>query len=63
MGSYVENPLSNNYIFVIASYKHPRHAEYIQAFNSGLEIIIKNGTYQKILKANGLAVPVMFHKY
>jgi len=57
---YVDTPLSNNYIFVVSSYKNPRHAEYIQAFNTGLEIILKNGRYQKILEENNLLVPSMF---
>lgn len=57
---FVDNPLSDNYVYLIVSYKHPKHQEIIGAFNRGLDIILKNGVYQEILKANNLVLPKMF---
>lgn len=57
---FAEKPLSDNYVYVVASYKHPKHQEMIGAFNRGLDIILKNGTYLKILEDNNLVVPNMF---
>ncbi len=59
---FVKQPLSDNYIYVIASYNHPRHVEMISAFNKGLKIILENGIYQKIMDKNYLSVPDMFLK-
>ena len=57
---FVDTPLSDNYVFLIASYKHPQHQEIIGAFNRGLAVILQNGTYQKILDENHLSLPEMF---
>ncbi len=57
---FVENPLSDSYVFLMVSYKHPRNQEIIGAFNRGLTIILENGTYQKILDDNKLSLPEMF---
>jgi polar amino acid transport system substrate-binding protein len=61
--SFSKNPLVNNYVYVISSYKNPLHNQLIEAFNKGLEMILKNGTYKKILKENGLSMPEMFDNY
>lgn len=55
-----EEPLSNNYVYIISGYKNPRHVEIIAAFNRGLDIILNNGTYAHIMQENGLTVPKMF---
>ncbi len=60
--AFVEKALSNNFVYVISSYKNPHHAEFIQAFNKGLQIILKNGTYHQILKSNGLPIPALFNE-
>jgi polar amino acid transport system substrate-binding protein len=61
--AFAEDPISDNYVFLIASYKHPKHQEIIAAFNKGLTEIINNGKYYQILKANNLKTPKMFqHK-
>ena len=57
---FAEQPLADNYIYLMASYKHPRHLKIIGAFNKGLAIIIENGTYRRIMQENGLAIPKMF---
>lgn len=57
---FAQEPLSDNYVFLMASYKHPKHVEIIGAFNRGLTIILENGTYQRILKENNLEIPKMF---
>jgi len=57
---FVDEPLSDNYVFLIASYKHPKHQEIIGAFNRGLTIILEDGTYQKIMEENKLERPKMF---
>lgn len=57
---FVDKPLSDNYVYMIASYKHPQHLKIIGAFNKGLEKILENGTYQKIMQENKLAMPKMF---
>ncbi|WP_157497192.1 substrate-binding periplasmic protein [Hahella ganghwensis] len=51
---FVEPPLSVNLVYVISGYRNPRHYEYINAFNKGLQIIRENGVYSDILKRNGL---------
>lgn len=57
---FVEEPVSDNYVYVVAGYRHPKHQELIGAFNKGLDMILKDGTYQKILTENNLEVPKMF---
>tara|TARA_R110001592_G_scaffold10098_2_gene52602 strand:- start:11082 stop:11870 length:789 start_codon:yes stop_codon:yes gene_type:complete len=57
---FTDNPISDNYVFLMASYKHPKHQEIIGAFNKGLDVILKNGTYHQILRDNNLEVPEMF---
>lgn len=54
---FVEPAISDNLVYLIASYKHPHHQEIIGAFNKGLAVIVENGTYQRILKENKLPVP------
>lgn len=51
---FVSPPVSVNLIYIMSGYSNPRHYEYIQAFNRGLEILIKNGKYASILRRNGL---------
>ena len=58
--SFTNNALSDNQVYLIASFQNPRHQEIIEAFNKGLNIILQDGTYQKIMQQNHLAMPEMF---
>lgn len=59
---FVDQPLGDNYVYLISSYEHPAHLQIISAFNKGLAIILKNGVYQKIMRENRLDVPEMFRR-
>jgi len=51
---FVKKPLSVQALYITSGYSNPRHIEFIDAFNKGLEIIINNGTYDKILENYGI---------
>lgn len=51
---FVENPLDVKKLYVVSGLKNPRHKELIDAFNKGLDTIIANGTYHKILEKYGI---------
>ena len=48
--SFCKNILSKNDVFIVCGRNNPRSGEIIKAFNAGLKIIKKNGTYDKIVK-------------
>jgi polar amino acid transport system substrate-binding protein len=58
---FVDQPLGDNYVYLISSYQHPQHMEIIGAFNRGLTMILENGEYQKIMRENKLDMPDIFH--
>lgn len=51
---FCQKPLSLNGLYVTCSLTNPRQKEFIDAFNAGLKIIKKNGTYTKIMKQYGI---------
>lgn len=51
---FTQNALSTQSLHVTTSLKNPRHKAIIEAFNKGLLTIKSNGTYDKILRENGL---------
>lgn len=51
---FVATPLSSNGMHVAAGLKNPKHAEFIAAFNKGLQTIKANGTFDAILQRNGI---------
>ncbi len=57
---WADTPLSDAFVYVICSYKHPQHEKIIAAFNRGLATILENGVYADILANNQLPVPDIF---
>lgn len=51
---FVAAPLSSNGLHVAAGLKNAKHAEIIEAFNKGLQIIKANGTFDEVLQRNGV---------
>lgn len=51
---FTQNTLSTQELHVSSGLNNPRHQVLIEAFNRGLAIIKTNGTYDKILRENGL---------
>lgn len=51
---FTMNSLSSKQLLVTSGLKNPRHKAIIEAFNKGLAVIKANGTYEKILRENGL---------
>ncbi|MGK0289993.1 MAG: polar amino acid transport system substrate-binding protein [bacterium] len=47
--TYFPKPLQNNFVHLFVSKKHQQGLKLIKRFNSGLDKIKKNGTYQKII--------------
>lgn len=54
MIEFVEKPLSTNGVYVLVSFKNPKHKRIIDNFNYGLKQIKQSGLYDKILKKYGL---------
>ncbi|QEN05411.1 transporter substrate-binding domain-containing protein [Thiospirochaeta perfilievii] len=46
---FSKKPLIENKLYITCSYKNSRNKELIEAFNRGLEVIIKNGEYKRII--------------
>ncbi len=51
---FTQNSLSSQQMHVASSFKNPRHKAIIEAFNKGLTTIKANGTFDNILRENGL---------
>lgn len=51
---FTQNALSSQQLHVTSGLKNPRHKAIIEAFNKGLATIKANGTFDKILRENGL---------
>jgi polar amino acid transport system substrate-binding protein len=51
---FTQNALSTQPLYVTSGLKNPRHKAIVEAFNKGLAAIKANGTYDKILRENGL---------
>lgn len=52
--AFTKRPLCERDLHVASGLRHPRHQEFIRAFNKGLEIIRKNGTYKRIMDKHGV---------
>lgn len=52
--AFTQNALSSQTLHVSSGLKNPRHKELIDAFNKGLTNIKTNGTYDAIMRRNGL---------
>ncbi|MFC5696720.1 hypothetical protein ACFPU0_14260 [Pseudomonas sp. GCM10022186] len=51
---FTHNSLSSQQMHVTSSLKNPRHQAIIDTFNKGLATIKANGTFDDILRENGL---------
>lgn len=51
---FTQNALSTQQLHVTSGLKNPRHKAIIEAFNKGLVTIKANGTFDKILRENGV---------
>lgn len=51
---FTKNALATNKLYITSGLSNPRHQEIIDAFNKGLAVIKKNGSYAKILKSYGI---------
>ena len=51
---FTKNAFLINDLYIASGLKNPRHKEFIEAFNKGLDTIKADGTYAKILESYGI---------